>query len=331
MRIKRALKIFLILAGIMTNLYGYSQDSHLSQFFGTHLTLNPALTGMFKGNYRVHLQYRNQWKSVISKPFETTNLTYDQPLKRFGIGAYILNYRAGISGINVFNFLLSGAYEITIDHQNEHHLTTGLQLGIIHKSFDPSALTFDNQYDSSYASGTFDPGISSGETFEKTSILLPEVNFGVYYYNERKNATFNPYLGVSGFHLTQPTESFYGQKNKLPMRLVVHGGTKIKINNNYSAEPNFLYMRQTNDNEFQFGTLIYYHLSGYDANIFIGPYYRNKDAVIIHVGGLYQDFRIGISYDINTSSLKGASNGRGGIEFSITYTKQKAKYLPSIL
>jgi len=33
----------------------------------------------------------------------------------------------------------------------------------------------------------------------------------------------------------------------------------------------------------------------------------------------FGDFRLGTTYDINTSSLKTASNSRGGIEISLIY------------
>jgi len=307
-----------------------AQDSHLSQFYASDLALNPALAGMFDGNYRVHLHYRQQWRSLIKKPYETTNLSYDQPFKRFGVGAYIINNRVGLSGINIFNFLVAGAYEVSIDQKEVHHLTTGLQLGFIHKKIDPNSLSYDSQYDTTYTDGFFNPGMSTGETFQSASFVLPEVNFGVFYRNEKKNVTFNPYLGVSAFHLTKPKESFYGEKNRIPIRWVFHGGSDIKINKTMSAEANVLYMRQTNDNDLVIGTVGIYHLEGSDANIFFGPYYRNKDAVILHLGGNYGEYTLRLSYDINVSSLKSATGGKGGFEFSITYVKQKARFLPSI-
>ncbi|MFH1319351.1 MAG: PorP/SprF family type IX secretion system membrane protein [Bacteroidota bacterium] len=306
------------------------QDSHLSQYYASNLILNPAMTGMFDADYRAHLQYRSQWNSILRTPFETTNLAYDQPYNRFGFGAYLLNYRAGTGGVNFFNILASAAYEITYDPEKVHHLTTGLQLGLIHKSFNLSNLNFDNQYDTTYHDGWFNPALISGENFEKTSFFLPDVNFGVYYHNERKNSTFNPYLGVSGFHLTQPKETYYGGENKFPLRVAVYGGTKIKINEVFDVETNFLFMRQANNNEIQFGALCYYYLEGSDTKFFIGPYYRNKDAVILHIGGTYGEYVFRISYDINVSSLSSVSRSRGGFELSVTYTKEKAKFIPSI-
>ena len=48
-----------------------AQDFHLSQYDAAPMFLNPALVGQFEGKYRVHGQYRTQWGSVSSKPFNT--------------------------------------------------------------------------------------------------------------------------------------------------------------------------------------------------------------------------------------------------------------------
>jgi hypothetical protein len=43
------------------------------------LTLNPALTGKFNGNFRVAGNYRNQWPE-ISKAFITSTISFDMPI-----------------------------------------------------------------------------------------------------------------------------------------------------------------------------------------------------------------------------------------------------------
>jgi len=326
---KIALATLFILFSISSLNLVLGQDAHLSQFYSSELTLNPALTGQFQGEHRGYLNYRAQWKSLIKKnPFETTILAYDRPLNRFGVGGYIMNNRAGSSGINFLNFMLSGSYEVSIDPQRVHHLTTGLQLGFVSKRYVPT--TFDAQYDTTFGDPWFNESLPSGEVYNQLNFILPDVNFGIFYYNAKRFATFNPYGGVSAFHLTNPRESFYDTDNKLPVRLVAYGGTNIKIDKIYSVDANFLFMKQSNANEIQIGAIVKYDIEGSDYNFFAGPYYRYQDAFIFHLGGSYEDYVIGLSYDINTSSLKSVSKGRGGFEVSITYVKQKARYLPSI-
>jgi len=58
------------------------------------------------------------------------------------------------------------------------------------------------------------------------------------------------------------------------------------------------------------------------VNFYLGSWYRVKDAIIPYVGLEFGDFRIGMTYDVNVSSLKPGSNLRGGSEFSLIYIKK---------
>ncbi|MEO6832110.1 MAG: type IX secretion system membrane protein PorP/SprF, partial [Chitinophagaceae bacterium] len=50
---------------------GNAQDIHFSQFYENAILRNPALTGIFSGDYKVGVNYRTQWGN-ISNPFQTT-------------------------------------------------------------------------------------------------------------------------------------------------------------------------------------------------------------------------------------------------------------------
>jgi hypothetical protein len=52
---------------------------------------------------------------------------------------------------------------------------------------------------------------------------------------------------------------------------------------------------------------------------------RNKDACFLTVGYDYQDFFMGLSYDINFSKLVPASNARGGFEIAVRYIINRFK------
>jgi hypothetical protein len=52
---------------------------------------------------------------------------------------------------------------------------------------------------------------------------------------------------------------------------------------------------------------------------------RNKDASFLTVGYDYQDFFMGLSYDINFSKLLPASNARGGFEIAVRYIINRFK------
>ena len=144
------------------------------------------------------------------------------------------------------------------------------------------------------------------------------------YKNKKKR--WNPYGGAAIYHLTRPNESFgNGDKARLPMRYVVHGGTHYALSNAISITPNFLFMYQRGAHEFNIGLLANYTLGDTPNDVIVGCALRTGDAFIVHAG-----FKQGLntyrfSYDINTSSLNVYSRGRGGYEFSIIYTGTKKK------
>jgi len=50
-----------------------------------------------------------------------------------------------------------------------------------------------------------------------------------------------------------------------------------------------------------------------------GAYYRWNDAIILALITQYANYTFEFSYDINTSSLRNASGGKGAFEFSLRY------------
>lgn len=327
---KQTKMIFCILLFVSPLFIKAQQDHHLSQYDALPISLNPATTGMFQGSLRGGIQYRNQWRSLTKNSFITQGASFEMRRKKFGYGGRITNNKAGAGRLSALELILSGAYEITTDAAELHHLCTGVQIGFINKSVNISNLTFDNQYSTANGGG-FDPNISSQENFIETSYFIPDLNFGVYYYNTNMDWRIRPYMGISGFHLTTPSESFLGATNSsLPMRWVMHGGAKVKINKTIELEPMFLVMQQAKINELNAGLKGYYYHSQSNSSFILGAFYRNKDAVILHMGVLYKEYTLGMSYDINTSRLSSFSNGRGGFEIAITYTMKNAQYVPSI-
>ena len=306
-----------------------AQDAHMSQFYASPVSINPATTGMYDGNYKIFFQHRTQWRAALNDPYVTENIAFDKPTnKRYKYGALLSNTKAGMGGFNTMNVLLSGSYEITIDPSGIHNLTTGLQLGIVYKHLNINDLTFENQY-TTLSGGGFDKNIASGETFTTSSIVTPKANAGVYYYYNDVSSKFKPYCGIAGFNLNAPKESFMGQTVRTPMRFLMNAGVKYQINEIVSVHPMMLYMRQAKVNEFNPGFLVHYFMKESNVYVYGGPYYRWKDAISMHFGLIYRDYTLGFSYDINNSVLNAVTNGRGAFEVSLLYTRQKSKFVPS--
>ncbi len=312
-----------LLAVLFTGL-SYGQDAHLSMYDAAPLFLNPALTGVVEGDFRVHAQYRTQWKSVNYKPYTSALVSFDMPIKKWGFGIQLNNFRAGAGNFNVFQGLLSAAYYVPLNRNKTHIVNFGLQGGVTQKSIEYQLLSFNNQYTLNNG-GEFDQTIVSGEDFGAQSKFIPMLNASALYYYSKSQARLNPFIGVSLFNLTQPNESFFGRETKLPLRMYTHLGTRINITELFYLIPKVLIMNQKKFHEQTYALEAGYFMKGSAAYVLGGVIFRAKDAMIATIGVKKEQFIIKVGYDFNISSLTAASKSKGGFELSFTYIHKKQK------
>ena len=293
-----------------------AQDAHYSQFDASPLLLNPATAGMYSmSDWRVAGNFRSQWGS-ISTNFLTTAISFDKPYKdRYGIGGYIQNYDMA-SVINVLNFMVGGAYEITEPGNGDYMITGGLQLGFMVKSINQSKLIFDNQYDN----GLFDDDLPHGESFVRGSKFSPDVNMGMFYKSLDNSKDFVPWGGLSVYHVTMPKDVFISDvKVRVPVRWVLSGGGTYDIDEKWDVMPSLLYMKQRADSQFDITMLGKYLLEETDYHLLGGFGWRSSDSFMVHAGVHHKENIFRISYDFNVSGLQNFTNSKGAIEFSILY------------
>lgn len=300
-----------------------AQDYHLSQYDMSPMFLNPALTGLYggergkPGELRMMANYRSQWQRLESKPYSTAAIAFDKPIKRFGVGAYIMDNLAGRSNYNTFNFIVGGSYEITAPESKDHFLTTGLQIGLINRKFGMDELLFESQYTSSQG---LDGTLDNGENFQKFSILRFDSNIGFYYKYKNPLSDYNPFLGLSVYHLNKPDQAVAGTESRMPMRFNIHVGSDIYVDENVNIKPMILYMYQGKAQELNLGAMIFYHMKETQYDIVGGVSYRWKDAVVINAGLKQGQSTFRMSYDIVTSGLKTFNGKRGAIELGVVYS-----------
>src|ERR1700709_2056133 len=99
-------QFFLGIILIAVSFSSKAQDPHFSQYFASPLTLNPAMAGYFKGDYRVSGNYRQQWWSV-GAPFSTGTVSYDTKLMQNKISKDDV-FAVGIMGL--YDQSLSGGF-----------------------------------------------------------------------------------------------------------------------------------------------------------------------------------------------------------------------------
>ena len=308
---------YIILTLSLTNIC-YSQDIHFSQFKLSPLNLNPSLTGVFDGDYRFTATHRNQWSSVTN-PYSTFAFSFEKNKllkKPISIGCQINQDRAGDSKLNTFQFNPSFSYQIQID--SNQIISSGLQLGFTKRNLDYNPLSFDAQYNGSI----YDPSLSNQESFSTTSNNYLNLNFGISHFIKINNhLKFNS--GISIYNLNGSKQSYFNDATiRLDPRISVHSNCKWKFAENLIFNPSFLWLKQGKHQEFILSVNSEYILENFMKtyrSIYGGLAYRNKDAIFINAGYKFDNWQLGISYDLNLSKLVPASIYRGGFEIAIVY------------
>lgn len=297
-------------------------DPHFSQYYVYPSWLNPALTGVFDGDYRVSGIYRNQW-SGISQPFSTPGVSFDMNTnKNISFGGSVMNLRAGNAGYNYLTAYGSASYSgIRFGTNNTQRVIFGMQAGIMNRRFDPSKFTTGSQWDPIFGQ-TQNP---TGEMFTRTSSTMFDMGAGALYIDGKPGKKANFYGGVAVSHLTQPEDDFIKDAEaKVPMRVTLHGGLRYVVNENWSITPNFLFLSQGQAKETMLGAYAQVRATP-NADFLFGANYRFKDAFAPYVGFYHKNFVLGASYDFNTSDLgRMANGGANSFELSLTWIGRKA-------
>jgi len=299
-----------------------AQSIHFSQYYNAPMLLNPANTALMPENdYRLGINYRNQWAS-IPVPYNTFSAFADfQAFHKetsdnwLGLGLALFNDKAGNGNLALTRSEGFAAYHLGIKDQNM--ISVGLSGGYTQRSVDFSKLTFDTQWDGF----TFNPTLFNGEKnyLAKTSYF--DVGAGInyaYFPNE------NVYIKVGGgvANINQPKESFYGASNQVGMRFTGNIDVLFKASDKFIVNPSVYYTTQTGASELVGGTLLKIYITGEDQNVtdfIIGGYYRLNESAIGAAGFQWGGLQFLCSYDATISSLAPYNGGNGAIEFSLIY------------
>ena len=317
--------IFAVLIGVCVR----AQDPHFSQFFASPLTLNPAFTGKFDGQWRLAVNHRDQWPS-IPKAYVTTSGSFDFGIMKdklpagdvFGIGISGLSDASANDQLKLNYGSLSISYHKALDEDGYNTIGAGFQGTYSSLTLDEGKLTFEDMLRQNGFTGARTDFLSNGNNQNYL-----DLNAGILF-SGSSNGNNNYYAGVSVYHINRPKVGFKDQNYYLANRITVHGGGSVPVADALKLNASFIYQSQGKANEITLGGALEYALNNDDANpsnIFVGSWIRLNDAIIPYVGLEVNGLRIGASYDVNVSSLKTATSSRGGSEFSLIYIKRKSE------
>jgi type IX secretion system PorP/SprF family membrane protein len=303
-----------------------AQDIHFSQFYENAILRNPALTGIFSGDYKVGVNYRNQW-SNISVPFQTVLASAESRITvneetgdNFSFGVTATYDKAGSINFNSFQVYPAVNYNKALEDKHQSYLSAGFTAGYIQRSVDPSKMTFASQYQG----GGYDPGNASNENITNTKNTYFDVGAGVSFNSSLGEFNnINYYLGAAAYHINKPKAAFSESEAFLRLNTKWNGnfGFQYLANNQLGFTMHANYSKQGTYQEIIAGVLGSWRTIDASLNsvftFYGGVFYRVNDAWIPTVKLDYKSYSFTVSYDINSSGLKTASDGMGGMEISV--------------
>lgn len=300
----------------------FAQDLHFAQFFNSPLTTNPANTGFIPdGDYRLGINYRNQWSSIMTLPYKTMSAFGDAQVMKnrfengwIGLGGVILKDVAGSGSLSSTKVYGSVAYHQMMGYSSL--LSLGFNVGYANKQINSANLKFPDQFDGQF----FDNKLPTSVVLDRYNISYLDMQVGMNYaYFPTENVYVNG--GFSAQHVNKPRESFFTSSdisNRVPVRYIGFLNGSFKLNDMVILNPNIYYTTQAKAMEVVGGVNAHYNVSGDGTYQLIGGlYYRYKEAVIPLVGLGWHDYSFMFSYDATVSSLKNFNNSRGAFEFSL--------------
>jgi type IX secretion system PorP/SprF family membrane protein len=322
-------KLIVIVGALLLAFSANAQDPHFSQFFASPLTLNPAFTGKFNGLWRLAANHRDQWPS-IPKAYVTSSASIDFPILTskvpendvFGVGLSGLSDASANSILKLNYGSASMSYHKSLDENGYSTIGAGFQATYSSLNLDITKLTFEDMLTQNGFTGTTTDILTNG-----SNQSYFDVNAGVLY-SGSSNGINNYYAGVSMYHINRPKVSFKDKNWFLSGRITVHGGGSFPVSDVITIHTSVIHQIQNKASETTIGAAIAANLNQDQekpTSVYLGSWVRFNDAIVPYIGLEFGGLRIGASYDMNISSLKAATNTRGGSEISLIYIKQPAE------
>lgn len=317
MKINRIIALLALMIGFQSN----AQDPIFTQYYNVLQYINPGFAG-YNETLNAGLIHRTQWPDLNLK-IDTDYAFFNTWVESMnsGMGINIISNREQTNGYNMTQ--VNANYTYRVELTDEWIFRPGLEVGYGNKSYGFGNLLLGDQINAN--TGLISP-VSVDPAVLRSKVSFLDISAGLLFNNE------NSWIGFSVKHLNKPNISLLENgKAPLDMFMNVTAGYELqnleeKIGTEFFPRDTKLlfsanYMKQGIYNRLDLGTLLTV------KNFFVGPTFslnptKNTPgaSTLISVnpcfGLLYEQFKLGLSYDYNTTSL-----GRtGGVyELSLTY------------
>ena len=303
-----------------------AQDFVLSQPFTAAQYLSPASVGNGVYGQRIQSNFRtesiggsNYARNLVVGWDRKYNRNAAEQANYLGIGGQIISEQLLNGLINTNYITLNTAYHLFLDGDEYSNVAIGLGVTYAQSTLDRSKLRFGDMFD---PSGNLS-GNPSAEIFLSNPSRL-SANTGLLF-TRHSNDTYLQ-LSANGFFFAKPdmTNSPY---NEAPgMRSTLFMNLEKYFNENYTYLIHGAFSSRNKIKSYVAGASISLPIKyefDHDRRLYIGCFYRFKDAIIPSINIMMDDYIFGISYDIYSNGL--AAAGLRSNSFELTFSKSFGK------
>lgn len=325
-------KSSLIFLLCLLTLWCRAQDPRFSQYFAAPLSLNPAYTGFFDGEYRLALNMRQQWGN-LGDAYNTYSVSADVKLvedENFTNSVFSL----GLAGLfdESFNGALKSQYisasmsyyqYLDVDHRFKFGLAP--QVSYVSKFLDYNKLTFASQY----SDGGFDTSLPNYLDLKNDKTAYFDVNIGANFAASFDRFSFN--VGYAHYHLTKPQETLlYNANEYVPARQTANFGLLYLLNNYVDLNVTGVYNVQRNNKDTILGSVL-----GFKPNdetrmkLNFGMWFKfNEASFYPYVGVAMGNISAGLNYTVYGNKLLSATPRTYELSFIYKHNNFKGFKVP---
>ena len=303
-----------------------AQDFFLSQPFAAAQFLSPASVGNGVFDQRIQSNFKTQSiggsnyaRNLVVGWDRKYNRNASEQANYLGIGGQIISEQLLDGLINTNYITFNTAYHLFLDGDDYSNLAIGMGVTYAQTTLDRSKLNFGNSYNP--VTGNFD--MPSNEIFLSNPGRI-SVNTGLLY-TKHSNDTYLQ-LSANGFFFAKPevTNSPYNQAPGMRAALFFNLEKYLNEDNTFLFHGAFT--NRIKENNYVAGASFSFPIKyefDHDRRLYLGCFYRYKDAISPSVNIMMDSYIFGLSYDINTNGLTAA--GIRSNSFELTFSKSFGK------
>ena len=297
-----------------------AQTPYSSQNFNLNNFFNPATSG-FGINNKIQTFFRTQYEGAGSA-YRTIGIAADAALLRknkydknnlFGLGVQAVSEQV-LDGVLQTNAItISLANRLFLNETKTSNIALGISATLITRTIDMSKLTFGDQF-------------YSGRLFNSTSLDVVNAaptkyssNVGLLYTLSNEQTFFQ--FGGSLFYTNRSALEQAIDKFEQSYQTIAQMNFEKRIWDNNTIAFHADYQNRFETEFFYGGAVLSLPMNPQKEKLdrlYIGCFYRTKDAIIPYFGLMYKKYKFGLSYDIYQTNMALSSLRPQTFEFTIS-------------